>query len=144
MAVNTDRWLGAAGAGIVNGVLNESQLDSGNAGVLESFGVPSNAIAFNLVGIAIDAFAPHIIPANYRDTAEGAVDYAVGATVQYLASRSGLGSMTYPGAGSGGAVTGRRLFGRSIRRAGASHAPRIAAARPAAPAAPAGFVSGDL
>ena len=140
MAVNTDRWLGAAGAGIVNGVLNESQLDSGNAGVLESFGVPSNAIAFNLLGIAVAAFAPQIVPANYRDTAEGATDYAVGATVQYLASRSGLGSMTYPGAGGGGTVTAKRLFGRSIRRA-VTPAARPAAARTAAPA---GFVSGDL
>lgn len=148
MAVKTDEWLGAAGTGLVNAVLNDNQEEAQAEGFLESFGIPSNAIALNLGIIALAAFAPQLVPPNYRGGFEGAQDYAVGTTVQYLAARSGLGSMNYRGATQAQATappaasTGRRVLIGRPRAAARTAAPVY---RPQPGLQPAGgFVSSDV
>lgn len=102
MPIRLHPWIGAVGMGAAAAWLQKRQNEQGKSifgGVLESLGIPSDAVGLSLLVAATEALDPvyQMIPAEYRAGHSGAVDAGLGIAAMYFAAKQGLGAIPQTG-----------------------------------------------
>lgn len=125
MAIRTNHWLGAAGLGAVAAWTQKRQNETEKSlfgSLLSKIGITQDGVAVALIPAVVELVPDlqRMIPPEYRQAFEGAVDSGIGIAAMALAKQQGFGEIPTTMTRVRTSAPGRTLATRALAPSGAA------------------------